>query len=250
MKEIVVVPTFNRPELLALCLEKIEQAADAPDDIRIYLDASMENRVSEVEYVRDMCLPRALIFHAKSHLKVASGCWNILTAIKSGYETGADFCWLIEEDVLIYPARFFSWHRKQVAAASCGRRHWDHRWKHRDLYTNPGSLLRRPLLDALVPHINDEYFTDTTAYCEKHFPYWDVSTLDDWLIRRVMKQEGMTCVYPEKAVCAHVGFRGYGQLDIYQNNDPDLEKRIERARYLLATVKNTDMYARDFEASE
>jgi len=258
LSEIIVIPTFARPELLALCLEKLEQAINAPDDVRIFLDTSPEMRVAEVEYVRDKYLPRAQIFHAKPHTKVASGTYNILMSLKAGYETGAERCWLIEEDVLVYPQTFFTWHRSAIkgcigpeqsnkVAASCGRKHPDLRWQYRDLYCNPGSCLRRPLLDALVPHINSEYFQDTKAYCDKHFPPWEVSTLDDWLIRRVMKQEGMSCVYPETPVCAHVGFRGYGSLDIYQNNEADLGKRIERARYLLATVKPTDQYARDFE---
>jgi hypothetical protein len=249
LSEVVVIPTFARPELLALTLEKLEQAIDAPDDVRIYLDTSTESRVTEVEYARDTYLPRAQIFHAKPHIKVASGCWNILTAIKSGYEAGASSVYLLEEDVQIYPNRFFSWHRKQTALASCGRRHWDLRWKYNHLYTNPGSCLRKPLLDALIPHINAEYFQDTKAYCDKYFPPWDVSTLDDWLIRRVMRSMSDSLpVYPSSPVCAHIGFRGYGQLDIYANNETDLGKRIERAREILATVDPKGQYARDFES--
>ena len=61
---VVVIPTFARPEFLALCLEKIGQAVGVPDDIRIYLDHSDESRVKEVEYVRDIYLPHALIFHS------------------------------------------------------------------------------------------------------------------------------------------------------------------------------------------
>ncbi len=70
MSEIVVIPTFARPELLALTLEKLEQAADAPDDIRIFLDMSSEKRVAEVEYVRDTYLHRELIIHAKPNVKL------------------------------------------------------------------------------------------------------------------------------------------------------------------------------------
>jgi hypothetical protein len=62
-----------------------------------------------------------------------------------------------------------------------------------------------------------------------------------------MKQNNWLPAYPETAVCAHIGFRAYGQLDIYQNNETDIEKKIVRAREILATTKNTDQYARDFE---
>lgn len=241
---IVAIPASNRVELLALTLEKLDAARNRPE-VHIYADSVPESRLVEIEAIRDIFLPDAFLFHAKPHPVVPSGCWNILNAIKSAAKF-AEKVYLLESDVLIYPT-FFEFHEAQTAPASCGRRHPDLRWQYRDLYCNPGSCLRRPLLDALVPHINSEYFQDTKAYCDKHFPPWEVSTLDDWLIRRVMKQEGMSCVYPETPMCAHVGFRGYGSLDIYQNNEVDLGKRIERARYLLATVSNKDMYAKDFE---
>jgi hypothetical protein len=214
-----------------------------------------EARLREIEIVRDLYLPEAFLFHAAPHVKVPSGCWNILNAIKSSSRCSQNV-YLVEEDVLVYP-NFFSRHESTLkscessgqlnkVAASCGRMHPDPRWQYRHLYTNPGSCLTRPLLDALVPHINAEYFQDTKAYCEKYFEPWDVSTLDDWLIRRVMRQEGMTAAYGP-AVCAHVGFRNYNVLDIYQNKEGSLEERIAKARHLLATTSPSDRYARDFE---
>lgn len=246
--EVVVIPTARRPELLALTLEKLEQTIDAPDDVRIFLDTSSEERLIEVERVRDIFLPRAVIFHARPHIAAPSGCWNILNAIKSGYKIGASSVYLIEEDVFIYPRRFFSWHREQTEMASCGRKHPDIRWQYRHLYVNPGSCLRRPLLDALVPHICDEYFQDPRGYLDRTFgPWHEITPLDDGLIRNVMKANGWLPTYPEAPVCAHVGFRGYGVLDIYQNNETDLEKRIARAREILSTVNPKDQYAKDFE---
>lgn len=229
---------------MALTLEKLSAARGRPE-VHIYADAVPESRLREIEWVRDTYLPEAFLFHARPHVPVPSGCWNILNAIKNA-SRWAESVYLVEEDVLVYPY-FFEWHETQTAASSSGRRHWDARWKYINLYTNPGSCLRRPLLDALVPHINDEYFQDTKAYCEKHFDGWDVSTLDDWLIRRVMRKHGMVTSYPREPVCAHIGFRGYGQLDIYANNETDIEKKIARAREIMAGVSNTDRYARDFE---
>jgi hypothetical protein len=245
----VAIPTANRPELLALTLEKLSVALSKSgidgSCVHIYADSVSEDRLREIEIVRDLYLPEAFLFHAKPHTPAPSGCWNILNAIKQAAQDAMDV-YLVEEDVQVYPY-FFEWHQSQTAPASCGRHHYDIRWKYLDLYTNPGSCLRRPLLDALIPHIDDDYFRDTDVYCRKHFPVWDVSTLDDWLIRRVMLEKGMRCVYPERGVCAHVGFRGYGQFDIYANNEKDIEKRIARAREILASTKPTDQYARDYE---
>jgi hypothetical protein len=243
------MPTANRPELLALSLEKLSAALSKSriDEscVHIYADSVSDSRLQEIEVVRDLYLPGAFLFRAQPHTPAPSGCWNILNSIKSAAKL-ADEVYLVEEDVFVYPY-FFEWHRSQTAPASCGRHHFDIRWKYMDLYTNPGSCLRRPLLDALVPHIDDDYFRDTDVYCRKHFPVWDVSTLDDWLIRRVMLEKGMKCVYPEKGVCVHAGFRGYGVLDIYANHETDIHRRIARAREILSTTKRDHLYARDFE---
>ena len=103
MKTIVVMPTLKRPEFLALALESIDQAEQAPEDIRIYVDHTDEKRLSEVKYVRDTYLSRAMIFHAKEHVSAPSGCWNILNAYKQGYESGADIVFFVEEDIRVRP---------------------------------------------------------------------------------------------------------------------------------------------------
>jgi hypothetical protein len=245
MQSVVAIPTANRPELLALCLERLSATPGLPE-VHIYADSVPESRLREVEIVRDLYLPEAFLFHARPHIPAPSGCWNILHSIKSASRY-ADDVYLVEEDVMVYPY-FFQWHEAQSAPASCGRRHWDKRWKYIDLYTNPGSCLRRPLLDKLVPHIQDEYFLDTRGYLDRTFgPWHDITHLDDGLIRNVLKANGWDVVYPERAVCAHQGFAGYGKLHIYQNNEIDLEKRIERAREIMASTSPMEPFARDFE---
>jgi hypothetical protein len=250
-KDIVVIPTFSRPEFLALCLEKLDLAIDAPDDIRIYLDTSSEARVEEVEYLRDTRLPRAQIFHAKKHPEVASGCYNILKSIETGYNTGADFIWLVEEDVLVKPG-IFTWGREQMATgqylAACGRKDPSFYHLHPDQYTNPGSVLSRTLVEHLIPHINTNYFSRLREYLDEHFDLWpEMSNLDDGLIRRVIRQMDGKAVYPDKPVCAHQGFRLYGKLDLYQNQEVGIEKRIARLREIISKIRPGERYARDFE---
>jgi hypothetical protein len=242
---LIAIPTAKRPELLALTLQCLGNISAKPE-VHIYADSVSETALREIEQVRDLYLPEAFLFHAAPHIKAPSGCWNILNAIKSAAKF-AESVYLVEEDVLVYPY-FFEWHESQTAVASCGRRHYDTRWKFRDLYTNPGSCLRRPLLDALVPHICDEYFSDTRGYLDRTFgPWHEITHLDDGLVRNVMKANGWLPAYPEKPVCAHVGFRGYRQLDIYQNNETDLLKRIKRAEELISDPPQQQIWAKDWE---
>ncbi len=155
----------------------------------------------------------------------------------------------MEQDVLVYPY-FFNWHTTQIAPVSCGRK-----IPRFDLYTNPGSCLRRPLLDKLVPHITDEYFQNTDAYCAANFSPVHISTLDDGLTRRVLHTNKMECVFPATPVCAHIGIRGMkprgqGGLDIYAYDDETLEARIESVRKIVAAPPNQKRYAREWEPFE
>jgi hypothetical protein len=235
--------------MLALTLQKL-QNSNRPDDLDVRIFADNSADLESVEYVRDLYYPEALIFQAKPHIEAPSGCWNILNSIKQGYETGAEHIILLEEDVLVRPG-FFEWHlnpSNRQYLASCGRKDRHHYPIYGPLYTNPGSCLRHELVEQLVPHINDDYFTRLREYLDEHFEPWDTqSILDDGLIRRVIRKMGGQAVYPEKPVCAHIGWRFYGKLDLYQNNEVGIENRITRLRQLMQSIKPGDRYASDFE---
>src|SRR5277367_2991462 len=109
---VVVIPTLKRPEFLALTLEKIAQTPEGQHlDVRIFLDTCSDERADEVEFCRDTYLPNAEIFRASEHIKVLSGTWNILNALRCGYETGKKFVFMIEEDIFIKNS-FFDLHRR------------------------------------------------------------------------------------------------------------------------------------------
>ncbi len=245
------MPVCHRPEFLALSLEKLDLSASTPGDIRIYLDDVSDERFLEVEWVRNTYLPRAEIFRSEHHVACPSGTWNILNAIKQGWETGSNIVYLIEEDVLIKP-EYFIWASEQMATgkylAACGRKDRNHFPLYGSLYTNPASALSRSLLNELIPHINDDYFVRLRAYLDEKFGLWDTqSYLDDGLIRRVIRQMGGQAVYPETPVCAHQGWRFYNKLDIYMNYETTIEKRIARLRELISKIRPGDRYAKDFE---
>lgn len=250
-KEVIVIPTYARPEVLAHALDKISNCHDAPDDVRIFLDYSPESRVREVEYVRDKFLPRALVFHAKPHASVTSGTFNILHSLKAGWETGAELVWLVEEDVMCFPG-MFDRGRKEMATgkwlAFCGRLLEPFAARYGTMYTNPGAVLSRRLLDNVVPHICDAYFADTGGYIRevfKHEPF--NSSLDDGLIRMVVREMGGACGYPERPICAHQGFNWYDEIDIYSNHGGSLDDRIAKFKVITDSMKPTDRYAGDFE---
>lgn len=247
MKSVVVMPTLHRPEMLALSLERIANSINHPDDIRIFLDACSEERLDEVEYVRDEFFPEAHIFRAGKHVEAPSGTWNILHALKQGYHSGADLVFLIEEDVQIFP-EFFKWHIfKQETGdwfATCGRYRTEYPIDH---YTNPGSCLKKDSLRQIVPHINDSFFNDRRGYMDRFFGVMDgASDLDDGLIRRVIRACSGKIAYPDKPKCAHHGFRMYNRAEPYLVTG-NIKERINQFRKMQKALKSSDRYTRDFE---
>lgn len=235
--------------MLALALQKL-QNSNRPDNLDVRIFADVQADLESVEYVRDLYYPEALIFQAKPHVEAPSGCWNILNSIKQGYETGADRIILLEEDVCVRLG-FFEWHlnpANRQYLATCGRKDPHHFPRYGPLYTNPGSCLSRELVEQLISHINDDYFTRLREYLDEHFEPWPTqSILDDGLIRRVIRKMGGQAVYPEEPVCTHIGFRFYNKLDLYMNYETTMEGRIRRLKELMQSIKPGDRYATDFE---
>lgn len=246
MNSVVVMPTYARPEMLALSLECLSRVPDCPP-IHIYVDRGVDK--STFHYVRDNYSPAAELHFTESRPECTSGTWNILHSLQEGYNLGAKLIFIVEEDVMVYP-NWLDFHLREYdlgAMASCGRRIPMFFKKYGDIYTNPGSCLSSELMELVVPHINDDYFKATGDYIRKEFGKQPInSSLDDGLIRMVMDRENWLCAYPDKPVCAHQGFEFYDELDIYSNKGT-IQEKIDKLRKMLPTIKPTDRYAPDFE---
>lgn len=247
-KSVVVMPTCSRPEFLALALEKLSQTPESEAlDVRIYLDCSCTERLDEVDYVRKTYLPTAGVYLANEHPVAPSGTWNILNALKAGYETGAEYIFLVEEDVMVYPD-FFSWHLSAQASgnyfATCGRLRSQYKSDH---YTNPGSCFRRDKLAEVVEYITPEFFQDRRGFMDRQFGQMDeASDLDDGLVRRVIRYVGGEVKYPDRPVCAHQGFRYYNQF-VQFKTEGEIADRVSQLRQMLQSINPNDRYSKDFE---
>jgi hypothetical protein len=244
----ICIPTLKRPEMLALTLQHLSQTRQASQlDVRVFVDHTTEERLADVDYVRDAYFPTANIYHATNHVLCGGGSWNILQSLKSGYETGADFIFLIEEDILIRP-KFFDRHFEMQASGdffvTCGRK-----LPNRDefYYSNPGTCYRREKLALVIPHINDKYFANQTAYLEQHFPdMQDAGVLDDGVVRRVMQSVGGKALCAIPPIVSHVGFHYYGRMPQF-TVEGTLPEKIEKLRVLLTKINPADRYSSDFE---
>lgn len=258
LRSVVVMPTANRPELCALALESLGKAQGCPK-ILLNVDDVSDKLKEEFRYVhRHYAPPQTSLVYRAPHIRVTSGCWNILMSIKDGYDTGAEWVFLVEEDVLVM-RDFFTRHWEEMdkgAVVSCGRfcRLFGPRYP--TIYTNPGSCLSRTFLEALVPHINDDFFRDTGGYMDRLQvpPVPGIHGLDDGLIRRVM---WLNCWHPvqppvDKPLCAHIGCHAIeNRYDFVGfNADAPVLERAEQLRNFLKTVDRQgpkSMYLRDLD---
>lgn len=231
-------------------MEKLSRTPEAESlDIRIFVDTCSDERLEDVEFVRDTYLPTAQIYRANRHIQVLSGTYNILMSLKSGWETGADYVCLVEEDIFVRPEFFkkhIEMHESEDLFVSCGRRCGK---MPLDFFSNPGSMYKRDKLALIIPHINDEYFSDPVRYLKKHFPSMDGldRPLDDGLIRKVIRSVDGKVRSAEPRICSHVGFRYYNRLDPYMNTGKTIQEKIQKLRELLPMVRKSDQYAGDFE---
>lgn len=251
-KSIVVIPTLTRTEFLALALERIARIPQAEHlDIRIFLDYTPDSqKIQDVEYVRDTYLPTADIFQANEHIRILSGTWNILNSLKSGFESGKEYIFFVEEDVAVAP-NFFDWHWQTHQSddyfVTCGRRL--NRFP-LDFYSNPGTCYRRAALAKVMPHICDAYFQNPEAYLNRHFSNMIGMDgfLDDGLIRKVQRTRGGKVLCAEPPVAAHQGFRYYNRLPEYINSGKTITEKISVLREMLPRISRTGRYTTDFES--
>ncbi len=243
----VVMPTLRRTEMLALALERLQNAKPVGQiDVNIYLDEAPKAVLDDVEYVRDMYYPTAAIFQAGKHVEAPSGCWNILNALKAGYETGADYVYLVEEDVMVAKHYFQisqAFHEGGHPFALCGRM----TLRHGKIYTNPGASFPKTSLAEIVPHINAQFFADRRGYMDRTFgPMDEASDLDDGLIRRVIRHGKHSIGLTAKPIVFHQGFHAYNLFSEYKN-EGSIAERIARLRGIFDRIDVNNRYTKDFE---
>lgn len=247
------MPAALRPEFCALALEQLGKARHCPH-ILLNVDNVGDKLVKDFEYVfKHYAPPHTTFLVRPDHIEVTSGCWNILESLRDGYNTGAEFVFLVEEDVLVMPD-FFEYHWEQMnlgAIASCGRRCRFFYPRCPGVYTNPGSCLSRELLSKVLPHANDAFYSRTGPYMDENIGVVEgIAGLDDGLIRRVIWKNGWQnrVAYPpmDDPKCAHTGFIGYENCYDFCHVDKTrpIQGQIDNLRGLLKTIDRQGPHGR------
>lgn len=251
MRDRVVIPTYDRPEMLALCLERVFACDGVSNlDVHVYCDVHAtgdEERAFNETNLIAAGYPTNLTFRHRHAFKGNS--YNVLLALYDAYMSRCKRVFLIEDDVLIEPD-FFTWQYRQfeqhpdafaviggkntrtLPAKNCG-----------DSYITTGEDLcsigvgyPHSTLLKIMPHVNYAYLSDMVGYCKGVFPEHKGNphqAEQDGLIQRIMLREEHKVVWSNPVRAHHIGYYGYHRSHSARPTGT-LEERIAQLREIIA----------------
>jgi hypothetical protein len=258
MKDVILIPTYCRPEYLQLCLEKLNDC-DGVQDKQIWLledqhPGDQHTHKLELEWTWQVfgAWRGALDIHVvPSGIHITEGnSFNVLEGYKRAFVSGAERVYLVEDDVLVTPD-FLTWHEKiqQKGDFFCSVANncfWKNREKIKAVqdpaafytakwYGSYGVCWRRDGLAAFLQFANPNYFNSPTGYLREQFPnsrLGNVFTEQDGLIERVLEASHKWAAFPYVSRALHMGFYGYHR----DGNRPNgyLQAKIDGLRGMIA----------------
>jgi hypothetical protein len=253
-KDVVVVPTYKRPEFLACCLSRI-RAAEPLIDIFVFPDRGtlFDTEQSWVMSNPGMGKPVYPCWVPKHDYY--GNTFNAMEALRFAWNMGNyNHIFYIEDDVMVHPD-FFDWHREQLEEVpelfcSMGwvfNRHApiDDAVMYQPWYYAIGTCFPWARLSRVIEHATPEYYADMQGYIERTFrsshlnsPYGIQHFEQDGLIQRVLDQQKMSTASCGVAKCDHIGTvgynRGWNTSDEFFAGCRSLHQRIERVEELIA----------------
>lgn len=223
---ICIIPCFDRPEFLTLCLERIAMA-DHYNEIK-YLFAVDFGYNKEIEKVIAAfpATHKEIYFTNRSSFGITKQSLNVLNAYRMAAEQTDGLIFMIEEDVMI-ANDFFVWHELvhardivlfcSIATANNNRKvkttnNLEQFYVTTGDYQSLGVCFPAEAIQKLiVEHINGDYFRSPMKYCKTLFPKSSIGEAfceQDGLIRRIEEAERIGIAFPHVPRAFHAGFYG------------------------------------------
>ncbi len=231
MKEVCIVTTFRRTELLHGCLRRLrEQDADIP--IRVFSDRGETSN----DLVNACSKFNAYLIIQTQHDYLGNS-YNAGSALRFAYDVGYELIHFVEDDCFAKPD-LLSWTRMMHndedcpdIFATCGWCFNHFMPFNEDIYFAPWIYIpqfsiRRKKLELVLPYLNPLYYRDMWGYLAAHFPENPINKLYpkvvhyeiDGLLQRVIMQEKLQTAWCAIPKVTHEGFGGYNRgWDTYTN---------------------------------
>lgn len=227
-KEVVLIPTYKRPELLFYCMTLI-RAFEPKIPIAIFPDRGSGND-QELQNMMNALDPEITSLMVVPEHDYFGNSFNVMEAFRWAYNAQYDRIFYVEDDVMIHPD-FFSWHREMHEEfdednifAVMGWVFNHHAPIANDVMFQPwyysiGTSFTREKLRLIVEHATPRYYKDMPNYIDKVFknstlnsPFNNIAHYEqDGLIQRVMEQDKTQTVSNGMARCTHLGLYGYNR---------------------------------------
>lgn len=224
----VVIPAYRRPEMLQLCLEKIQQADTWNDYQYIFmLDHGHDYRNNHV--IADFPATHKHI-HKQPRYKystITKQSYNVLYGLLMAASSNEGLVYLIEDDIMIgkdYFTMMADIHAREpeiiCAIGTKNHRNFAHDPENSNAYyisrngdyqSHAPCWKSKAIMDYLQPQFNKAYLNTPREYIQATFPdsFIGFSFIEqDGLIRRVCFRDKLAVAFPHKPRAFNAGFYG------------------------------------------
>lgn len=226
----LIIPCFDRPEILFHTLDNLVQTGDM-HTIHTVFKPDMGHAHGILDVIDEYAdrLPSYEIRQpSKPDHKTTKQSKNVLEGWQYAASLSTGLVFMVEEDIMV-SRDFFRYHRAvheqhHVFASLSTRNHnrsatvsaeSDAYYLSTGDYCSLGVCMRKETIERFIaPHANGMYYRDCIRYCRFNFPS---STLagdqseQDGLIRRIQAESGLPTAYPHVPRGFHAGFYGYNR---------------------------------------
>lgn len=233
MKEVVLVPTFQRDELLYVCLEHIREAHPS-----IAVVVFADRGWGSAELTATCQRFGARLINREMH-GAYGNTLNVIEAYKWAFIREYERIYLVEDDVMV-GKDFFSWHINVHADPTifCSCAWVLDSWERKKLwFASIGVCFMRAKLAQVVAHAKPEYYFNLQEYVRANFPISKIASNcgdyeQDGLILRLMELDKSKASWPQNPKCRHLGWWGYNrQTGVAPTGT--FEERIEAVRRVM-----------------
>lgn len=269
MNRFLLIPCYNRPELLHFALRFLERCRGLD---RVNALFCIENRADATNHALEDVLETIRSFRGAASVTIVfppkhsfpGNSFNVLYGIRACLERDADRIYYVEDDTAV-SAAFFDWHdyvleRSQASASLACTNLCTHYptpypkpnpqpsprafYTSQTDYSSIGSCLTQLLASLTLQHNTPVFYTNPIEYCQTKFPNNPIpphQAEQDGLIRRVLHANNLTAAwsaypYPH---AYHFGLWGYHRNYQKPPNQLPLAAKIAQTEKLLREIPTT-----------
>lgn len=211
MKDVVLIPAWQRPEFLWHSIANLKRC-ELADQMHYIFRFDRGHSPELYEVIKDFPFSHEVTVAPRSNYRDSKQSYNVLMGYRYAAQKAERFVFMVEEDVMVR-TDFFRYHLAaheankalfcSIAVANPNRRMADEGAEDEYYlgggdYCSLGVCFRAAVLQAIVdPHACTLYFNNMTDYCARHFPTTPFGynfSEQDGLIRRI--QWNLAKLYP------------------------------------------------------